>query len=134
MQIRGDESTQAALGFALLRQKKSEQALYLFRQLLAQDGGLATARYGAAAANDDLGRAEEALADYRKLLAMPAEGRQKGLLGDLRPEAERRVAALTAALSATSADAGAPAVDGGAPATGAGAAPAPGKGRPDRKP
>jgi tetratricopeptide (TPR) repeat protein len=117
-QLRPDEPTQTALGFALLRQKKAEQALALFRQLLAQDGGLATARYGAAAANDELGRAGEALAEYKKLLAMPTEGRQKSLLGDLRPEAERRVQALTAALSA-----GAPGADAGAP-------PAPGKPRP----
>ena len=96
VQIRADEPSQTALGFALLRQKRGEQALAVFRRLLAEDATLASARYGAAAACDELGRREEALADYRRLLALPAEGRQKTIIVDLRPEAERRVAALAA--------------------------------------
>jgi Flp pilus assembly protein TadD len=95
-QLRADEPATTALGFALLRQKKSEQALGVFRRMLAEDATLASARYGAAAACDELGRREEALADYRRLLALPTEGRQKAILIDLRPEAERRVAALVA--------------------------------------
>lgn len=96
VQIRADEPSQTALGFALLRQKKAEQALYVFRSLLAQDPSLASARYGAAAANDELGKPEEALTEYKRLLALPAEGRQRSIINDLRPEAERRVAALSA--------------------------------------
>lgn len=95
VQLRADEPSQTALGFALLRQKKAEQALSVFRHLLSQDASLASARYGAAAASDELGRREEALADYQRFLSLPIEGRQRSILVDLHPEVERRVAALS---------------------------------------
>jgi len=112
LQLRADEASQTALGFALLRQKKAEQALAVFRGLLADDATLASAVFGAASASDELGRSAQALEGYKRLLSLPVEGRQKGLLTDLRPDAERRVAELQAALAAAAPSA---APDAGAP-------------------
>jgi tetratricopeptide (TPR) repeat protein len=106
-QIRLDETTEVALGFALARQKKQDQALGVFSQVLAQNGGAATALYGAAAASEGLGKNEDALAYYRRLLALPAEGRQQHVIADLQKDAQGRVAALSAAAASAPAPASA---------------------------
>ncbi|MEO7331473.1 MAG: tetratricopeptide repeat protein, partial [Minicystis sp.] len=106
LQLRQDQPAMVALGFALSRQKKAEQALGVFGQVLSQDGGVAPALYGAAMASEDLGRPEQAMDFYRRLLALPTDGPQKQVLGDLRKEAQTRLIALSAALPASSASSG----------------------------
>ncbi len=109
LQIRQDPPTVIALGFVLARQKRADQALGVFGQVLAQDATSASALYGAGVASEDLGRAAQALDYYGRLLALPPEGRQKQALADLRPDAQGRVTALTAlvARAATSSSASA---------------------------
>jgi len=95
-QLQRSEGTLVALGFTLARRKKSQQALDVFGQLLAEDDRAASALYGAGFASEDLGRTEVALGYYHRVLALPAEGPQKPLIDELRKEAQGRVAALTA--------------------------------------
>lgn len=96
MSLRSDEPTAIALGFALSRLRKHEQALGVFGQILAQNATAAPALFGAAVASEDLGRGEQALDFYRRVLALPAEGPQKALVVDLQKEARGRAAALAA--------------------------------------
>ena len=95
-QMRPDGSTLIALGFALERQKKPEQALGVFEQILAQEAGSAPALFGAGASSEALGRNEKALAYYDRLAAVRAEGNQKQMIADLQKDAQARVTALRA--------------------------------------
>jgi tetratricopeptide (TPR) repeat protein len=109
IQLRQDQASVVALGFALTRQKKPDQALAVFAQVLAQDGGAGAALYGAGLASEDLGKPEQAMDFYRRLLALPVEGAQKQVLGDLQREAQGRMAVLARpAASATAGPAAAP--------------------------
>jgi tetratricopeptide (TPR) repeat protein len=96
-QIRADEPIEVALGFALARQRKLDQALGVFAQVLANDATAAPALYGAATASEGLKKNDQALDLYKRLLALPAEGRDKQLITDLQKDARGRVTALTAA-------------------------------------
>lgn len=92
--MRPDEATAIALGFALARGKKPEQALAVFGQVLTQSSSAASALYGAGVASEDLGRPEQALVFYRRVLALPAEGAQKALVTELQREAKGRIDVL----------------------------------------
>jgi Flp pilus assembly protein TadD len=102
LQLEGGESTSIALGYALARNKKSDEALAVFARVLSQDPTAPSALYGAGIASEDLGRGEQALAYYRRVLALPASGPQQQLVSELKKQATGRVTALTS-------DAGAPA-------------------------
>jgi tetratricopeptide (TPR) repeat protein len=95
LQLRPDDATAVALGFTLARAKKPEQALGVFVQVLERDAGDPSALYGAGTASESLARPEQALGYYRRLLALPTDGRGP-VLADLRKEALERVATLSA--------------------------------------
>lgn len=100
---RRDEGTTIALGYALARLKKSDEALAVFEQVLASNATAAPALYGAGLASEDLGRTEQALELYRRVLALPAAGPQQPLVVELQREARGRVAALSPPGSASAA-------------------------------
>ncbi len=100
---RRDQGTSIALGYTLARLKKSEEALLVFGQVLSLDANAAPALYGAGIASEDLGRADHALAFYRRVLAIPASGPQQPLVTELQKEARGRVAVLAAASAVPSA-------------------------------
>jgi tetratricopeptide (TPR) repeat protein len=102
-QLRSDEPTQIALGFALARQRKLDPALGVFAQVLASNPAAAPALYGAASASEGLGKTAQALDLYRRLMALPAEGDQKQVVLDLQKDTQGRLAALEAAASASAA-------------------------------
>lgn len=95
MQSRPDTATAIALGFTLIKLGQAERALALFGPILAKDPLSAPALFGAALANEKLGRIPEALVLYRRVLSLPAEGPQKGAVLDLQKDARNRIAALT---------------------------------------
>jgi tetratricopeptide (TPR) repeat protein len=96
MQIRQDQATAIALGFTLARLDKSDQALSVFHGVLVANGNVVPALYGSGLANERLGRTEEALVNYRRVLAAPAEGPQKDVVLELQNESRTRIDALTA--------------------------------------
>lgn len=99
---RPDVESSIALGFALARQRKSEQALAVFGQVLSNDPAAAPALYGAGTTSEDLGRKEQALEYYRRLLAIPAAGPERQMIVDLQRDAQGRSAALSAAAPSSS--------------------------------
>lgn len=105
VQLEPEPTTQIALGFALVREKKLDQARALFGRILVQDPGAAGALFGAGMASEELGHKEEALAYYQRLLSIPSAGRERQMLADIQRDAQSRVASLTA--TAPSASAGA---------------------------
>ena len=108
LELRPDEPTAMALGFALVRQKKGEQALEMFTKVLARDPSAAPARYGAAMAAEALGQTEDALRHYRALLDMKVGNPDRQTLADMQQDAAKRIAALEAAAApSTSASASA---------------------------
>ena len=109
MSLRPDEATAIALGFALARLAKPEQALGVFGQVLGQNASAAPALYGAGVASEGLGRPEQALEYYRRVLALPLEGPQKPLVADLQKEARGRVSVMAPASSSSSAASSSPA-------------------------
>lgn len=102
-QMRPDSATFTALGFALSRQKKPDQAMGAFGQVLAQDGTSAPALYGAGMASEELGKKEQALDYYKRLLSLPADGRDRQVTAGLQQDAQARVGALTAPAPTSSA-------------------------------
>ncbi|MDC0741773.1 tetratricopeptide repeat protein [Polyangium mundeleinium] len=94
VELRPDAATSIALGFTLVRRKKSSEALDVLGGVLAADPLAAPALLGVGMANEDLGRAEQALAAYRRLLVLPLEGPQRQLVADLQREAKVHVEAL----------------------------------------
>ena len=117
LELRASEPTAIALGFALVRQKKADQALDMFARVLSRDPGAAPAHYGAAMAAEALGQNEDALRHYRALLAMKASGPERQTLADMQQDAAKRVAALDSAppAAAGSASPGAPGNSGADP-------------------
>jgi tetratricopeptide (TPR) repeat protein len=107
LELRPDPASTIALGFALVRQKKSEPALSVFGQVLARDATAAPALYGAAMANDDLGRKDKALELYQRLLSIKTSGTGDAMVADMQKDARHRVAALEAASPAASGSAAA---------------------------
>ncbi|HVK70801.1 MAG TPA: hypothetical protein VM694_40380, partial [Polyangium sp.] len=97
VELRPDVATSIALGFTLVRRKKSSEALDVLGGVLVADPSAAPALLGAGMANEDLGRTEQALAAFRRLLVLPLEGPQKQLVADLQREAKVRIEALDAA-------------------------------------
>jgi tetratricopeptide (TPR) repeat protein len=95
MQARQDQATAIALGFTLVKLDKAERALPVFGQVLAKNARVAPALYGLGMANERLGRTQEALANYRQLLSLPAEGPQTDAVLELQKDAKGRVDALT---------------------------------------
>ena len=90
-----DAPTALALGFALQRQKKADQALGQFALVLQSSGGDPAAMYGAASALEDLGRKDEALVMYKRLAALPpSAGGGAPLMAQLQQQAVVRTAAL----------------------------------------
>jgi tetratricopeptide (TPR) repeat protein len=127
-QIRNDEASSMALGYALMRQHKAEPALGLFTQILGQNATSVPALFGAASTSEDLGKKTEAMDYFRRTVAQGAE--QKGAPPELKQEAQKHLDALVAAAAAASAAA---MPDGGAPKTpppDAGAGRPPGGGAP----
>ncbi|MDC3954918.1 tetratricopeptide repeat protein [Polyangium jinanense] len=97
LELRPEAGTSIALGFTLSRQKKSLEALDVLEGVLAADPFAPPALFGVGMANQDLGRTPQALAAFRRLLALPLEGPQKQLVADLQRDAKGRVEALLAA-------------------------------------
>ena len=91
--IAQDPPTVLALGYALARQKKSDQALGQFALVLQTQSRDAAALYGAASALEDLGRRDEALAMYKRVLALPPQPGSQ-LLAQLQQQAATRSEAL----------------------------------------
>jgi tetratricopeptide (TPR) repeat protein len=108
-QLRRDEATEIALGYALARQKKPEQALITFTQVLLQDPTSAPALHGAATASEALGKTEQAIELYRRVFSLPAEGPSKAFIADLRKDALARLKALTTPAAGSGAPAAGPA-------------------------
>ena len=79
----------------------------MFGQVLARDATAAPALYGAAMANDDLGRKEKALELYVRLLSIKANGKSDAMVADMQKDARQRVAALEAASAAATGSAAA---------------------------
>ncbi|MBK8257966.1 MAG: tetratricopeptide repeat protein [Polyangiaceae bacterium] len=90
---RPDANVLTALGFALSRQKKWEQARSVFDQALARDQTFAPAHYGMAMALEALGKTDEALTHYRVVVSL---GERDKSLGDITRDAEKKIAGLTA--------------------------------------
>jgi tetratricopeptide (TPR) repeat protein len=91
-QLQQDPGTILALGFALERQKKSDQALGLFNSILQQNSDAAPALLGAGSALEDLGKKADALAYYRKLVSLPeGQGPEQQLLVQLKQQAQSRM-------------------------------------------
>ncbi len=105
LDLRADEPTVLALGFALLRRKKSDQALDVFQKVLAKNPDAATAHYGAALTEQALGHNEQAIRHYKALLSLRGGGTDQKTLAEMQKEASRNLAALepSAATSATAA-------------------------------
>jgi tetratricopeptide (TPR) repeat protein len=97
MQVREDQATAVALGFTLVRLNKPDQALPIFHKVLATNGNVVPAWYGSALAQEKLGRTNEALDNYRRVLAAAPDGPQKDVIVELQKEAKARVEALTPA-------------------------------------
>jgi Tfp pilus assembly protein PilF len=97
MQIRQDQATAIALGFTLTRLDKPDQALSVFHGVLVANGNIVPALYGSGLANERLGRNDEALANYRRVVAASAEGPQKDVVLELQKESRVRIDALIAA-------------------------------------
>ncbi len=93
-QLRQDEPTSTALGFALTRLKRPQEALAVFGQVLAQNAAAAPALFGAGLASEDLGRADQALDFYRRVLAVTAQTAPGPGVRDLQKQARERIAAL----------------------------------------
>ncbi|MBK9258513.1 MAG: tetratricopeptide repeat protein [Polyangiaceae bacterium] len=102
MQSRQDQATAIALGFTLVKLDRAEQALSIFGQVLARNARVAPAIFGSGMANERLGKTQEALVNYRQVLALPAEGPQKDSVLELQRDAKGRVDALTPAPAPTS--------------------------------
>lgn len=94
--LRRDAPTSIALGFALERLKRPAEALSSFGEVLAADPSSAPALFGAGVASEDLGRIDDALGYYRRLVALAAEGGQKSLVLELQRDARGRQDALAA--------------------------------------
>jgi tetratricopeptide (TPR) repeat protein len=95
-QIQQDAQTVVALGFALERQKKSDQALGMFNAVLQQNAGDPMAMFGAASALEDLGKKADAINVYRKLLGMQVQQNQPGaqVMVTLQQQAQQHLAVL----------------------------------------
>ncbi len=94
-QLQQDAGTVLALGFALERQKKSDQALGMFNAILQQNNEAAPALLGAGTALEDLGKKGDALAYYRKLVSLPeGQGADGQLLAQLKQQAQARMASI----------------------------------------
>lgn len=93
--IRPDAEGTLSLGFALARQKKLDPALALFNQSLTQDPSSARALYGAGAASQELGRREQALDFYRRLMDLPASGPEGRMVSEMQRDARSRIEALS---------------------------------------
>jgi tetratricopeptide (TPR) repeat protein len=107
LEIRPAEPTAMALGFALVRQKKADQALDMFARVLSRDPGAAPAHYGAGMAAEGLGKNDDALRHYRALLALKSAGADKQTLAEMQQDAAKRVTALEIAAAPPSASAAA---------------------------
>jgi tetratricopeptide (TPR) repeat protein len=95
VQLQQDAGTVLALGFALERQKKSDQALGLFNAILQQNDNVAPALLGAGTALEELGKRSDALAYYRKLLSLPeSQGPDGQALAQLKQQAQQRLTGL----------------------------------------
>jgi tetratricopeptide (TPR) repeat protein len=90
-QLQQDAQTVLALGFALGRQKKYEQALGLFNSLIQQDENAAAALFGAGNVLEEVGKKNEALAYYKKIVALqPASQQQAQTLMTIKTQAQER--------------------------------------------
>lgn len=94
-QVRRDPATAIALGFTLVKQGQGERALAVFAPVIAKDPFSAPALFGMGMANERLGRTADALENYQRVLAIPAEGPQKNATLDLQRDARARIKALT---------------------------------------
>jgi tetratricopeptide (TPR) repeat protein len=94
-QMKEDPEAATALGFALARQRKHAAALDAFTQVLARDPDAPLALFGAGVALEELGKRDEAVATYRKLLALSAPpGKEAPGLDQVQGDARSRLAAL----------------------------------------
>lgn len=91
LQNRPDSSTAIALGFTLVKLGQAERALLVLGPVLTRDPVSAPALLASGMAQEKLGRIPEALAFYKRLLSVPAEGPQKKNIGDLQKEAFERM-------------------------------------------
>ncbi len=93
LHLRWEIGAATALGFALVRQRRSEAALVAFNQVLAEDPQSGPGLYGAGLANEQLGRPLVALELYQKIAALENTPQGKAL-GSLLTEAKSRIPVL----------------------------------------
>lgn len=119
LSLRRDSGIEIALGYALSRQKKFAAALDVFMHALNDDPGAVLAFHGAGVAAQELGKIDQAVAMYRQLLRVPADGRNSALTASQK-DADARLRAIEGAAAAA-----ASASPSAAPAAGAAKAPDP---------
>ena len=111
--LSNDPQTMLALGFALARQKKNDQALLAFNQVLQQDSNNGPALYGAGAVLDEVGKKADAALVYKKLISLPnPQGPSAQMLGQLQQQAQTRLTAIEGGAAPAAAAGPKPAVPG----------------------
>jgi tetratricopeptide (TPR) repeat protein len=97
LELRKDTDTSVALGLALVKENKADEASELFAKLLAHEPTSAAAHYGAGMAAEALGKNDEAATHYWAVLAKKAaEGPDKKALAGVQADAQKRLAAIQA--------------------------------------
>ncbi len=97
MDLRPDPVTANALGMALVKQKKAEEATEIFAKVLSKDSQSAEAHYGAGMAAELLGRTDEAAIHYWAIMALKPGATEKQPLTDMQEDVKKRLAAIQAA-------------------------------------
>lgn len=97
MDLRPDPSTANALGMALVKQKKAEEATEIFAKVLSKDSQSPEAHYGAGMAAEVMGRTDEAAIHYWALMALKPGATDKQPLLDMQEDVKKRLAAIQAA-------------------------------------
>ncbi|MFO0588410.1 MAG: tetratricopeptide repeat protein [Polyangiaceae bacterium] len=97
LELRPDPATANALGMALVKQKKAEEASEIFAKTISRDSQNAEAQYGAGMAAEILGRTDEAAIHYWALAALKPGASDKQALADMQDDAKKRMAAIQAA-------------------------------------
>ena len=110
--IARDAPTVLALGFALQRQKKADQALGQFALVLQSSAGDPAAIDAAASALEELGREDEARVMQKRLAALPPSA---GGGSPLMAQLQQQAVASTAALAGKGEDGGPAAPSAGTP-------------------
>ncbi len=103
LELRPDVDTEVAFGYSLARQKKTEAALATFLHILSADPLDPSALHGAGVTSEELGRKDQAIDLFRRLVSLPPGGSQAKLLADLQRSATTHLAALAPPSASSSA-------------------------------